>query len=118
MECFEKDDMLEKLCKVSKQYGMFIEFDRALLMCCKERSFDDSIKELYRAAPYLEKKECKHIIPSGSGFFLFENEDELNEYYNQTVGYDGPTELNKYDGYFRVYAYAVNPNGEVYKENT
>jgi hypothetical protein len=101
----------ERLCKETKKWGMYIS-----ITC-----FDDSVREEpEKAALYLDwdNEEHTQIMCNGSGFFLFDTEGEMEEYYQQTVGDDGPTKLNSYNGNTRIYALTCGPDGQTLNENT
>lgn len=107
MEILEKEKILIKLCKLSKKFGMYISFTE-----------DQSWREVCEAAPYLSM--CKHtqVLMDGHGWMLFDSEDEMCDCYDRTVGDDGPTYLNLYNGSANVYAVTCSPTGELLNENT
>ncbi len=105
MEILHKTTVLTRLCKEAKKYGMYVSF-----------SEEDQWVDVISAAPYLKDKD--QIIVDCEGWLLFDTEEEMNNYYNQTVGDDGPTELNNYDGPARVYALTCNLHGQLENENT
>lgn len=78
------------------------------------------------AAPYLalgfqggafDSSICQ-IQVDGYGILLFETEDEVNRYYDMTVGDDGPTQSNPYNGPVRIYALTCSDRGILMRENT
>jgi len=78
--------------------------------------------DLTLAAPYLQLGDSSapwisQAIFEGQGFYVG-SEREVQDLYNQTVGDDGPTELNPYDGPVRVYALTFAPDGRTMNENT
>lgn len=101
---------LELLCKLSNQWGMYIH------TFPPEEGPDESTL----AAPYIntDTQENIELWSAGTGFLLFDTEEEMLGYYNQTVGDDGPTETNDYEGETRVYALTCNNLGELQTENT
>jgi hypothetical protein len=107
MEIFDKSKVLAQLCKESKKYGMFISFS------------DEALHhEIVKDAPYLAN-DCDQILNDGEGWLLFDNEDEMHEYYDQTIGDDGP--IGDLDGDCKpgiVYALTCNPHGQFETENT
>lgn len=82
-----------------------------------------NIEGIFKAAPYLKdlfkvNDKALQIFADGYGLFLFEDEHEMINAYTRTVGDDGPTELNDYDGSTRIYAITCDPNGNLMDENT
>ena len=79
----------------------------------------DLIELIRQAAPYLtDSNEDSQLIADGCGILVFENEAEMGQYYWQTVGDDGPTLTNSYDGPVKVYALTCSAEGEMLNENT
>jgi len=72
--------------------------------------------ELYKAAPYL--KDLDNLLMNDSIIFIFDSKEEMEVYYNQTVGDDGPTKSNQYSGPCRVYALTCSSDGVLLTENT
>jgi len=107
MEIFDKTKVLQLLCKETKRYGMFISF-----------SDEELYQEIIKDAPYLAK-DCDQIINDGEGWLLFDSEEEMEEYYEQTVGDDGPLVSIEEDSRIGiVYAMTCNPHGQIETENT
>lgn len=109
MEILDTHEVFRRLCKAEHRWGVLIEFS-------------DDWEEVQKAAPYLKfiesNPEIVQVLLDGQGILLIETEEEANKIYEQTVGDDGPTELNPYQGKCRVYALLCNPNGEFLNENT
>jgi len=105
MEILDKTKVLERLCKNSDKCGMYIGF-----------SEHEEWNEIINAAPYLKGQD--QILVDCEAWLLFENEEEMMKHYDQTVGDDGPTELNKYNGTALVYAVTCNHYGQIETENT
>ena len=84
---------------------------------CMYISFPGSLNAI-RAAPYLSLKEHGQLIADGEGILIFEDNAAMEHYYKLTVGDDGPTELNPYNGIYRVYALMCSADGEFCGENT
>lgn len=76
--------------------------------------FEDALK----AAPYLSVEEDGQILMDDCGYIVFDSDEEMEKTFCQTVGDDGPTETNKYDGATRVYAITCSADGELQNENT
>ena len=75
--------------------------------------FDEWIEGLKKAAPYLFDEEgCKYlqIVADGQGYLVCESTAELERLFDLTVGDDGPTSTNSYDGPVRVYALTSDGN--------
>jgi len=99
-------DVLALLCKAKGKWGMMTSFE------------EYPMEELFQAAPYLAREEFRIMAVSGHGFIFLDSQTELYELYNQTVGDDGPTFKNPYNGPARVYAVTCSPEGELLTENT
>jgi len=106
MKILESHETLRTLAKALQKPCMFISFE------------PEKIEELVKAAPYLNKEENGQVLVNGWAYLVFDNNAEMEQYYLMTVGDDGPTVLNNYDGSARIYAVTCNPNGEIEKENT
>ena len=72
----------------------------------------------YEAAPYMAEDGFNQMLCDGSGFLVFDSEEEMYRYYDQTVGDDGPTKSNPYDGPVRIYALTCGADGQTQSENT
>lgn len=72
--------------------------------------------ETIMAAPIIAKQGCIPI--DGWELISFDSEEEAWEAYNSTVGEDGSTRSNPYNGKTRVYALLFDPNGIPVTENT
>jgi len=77
-------------------------------------------KEILKAAPYLDCDDNDHMqaLSDGMAILVFDSEEEMEDHYQQTVGDDGPTEKNPYNGPGRVYALTCTASGELQNENT
>ena len=104
MEILTIIEATKKLAKTLQKPVMYISFDGSL--------------NAIRAAPYLSLKEHGQLIADGEGILIFEDNAEMEHYYKMTIGDDGPTELNPYNGIYRVYALICNADGEFVGENT
>jgi hypothetical protein len=75
--------------------------------------------EVRKAAPYLDDDSLLELVAGkGCVTLVCEDMDEARRLYGQTVGDDGPTGTNPYDGPARVYAMLVCPVKGVLTENT
>lgn len=99
-------DVLSALCKAKGKWGMFLSIPEA------------SQKEVLKAAPYLQADHFVSLAVVGHGFIFMDSKEELYGLYHQTVGDDGPTLENPYDGPCRIYALTCNPEGKLQTENT
>jgi len=72
--------------------------------------------ELFEAAPAL--KQNHQAAADGYAFVVCDSLEEMQRVYDSTVGDDGPTDANSYEGAAKVYALTVYPDGEFGNENT
>ena len=105
MRKFTFVELAKAYCKQMRVWGLYI-------------STSGEDWEVTQAAPYLHDIDDMQLICDGAGFLTFHTEEEMLHVYDQTVGDDGPTELNPYDGSTRVYALTISPNGVALNENT
>lgn len=80
-------------------------------------SLSGRFQDIKLAAPYLTVEEM-NVLATEPIHLLFDTMGEMMEAYNQTVGEDGPTKTNQYNGPTRIYACAVKPDGTILTENT
>jgi hypothetical protein len=107
MEIMDKHKILARLCRETKKYGMFISFS-------EEEAYSTVVKD----APYLSVG-CDQVLNDGEGWLLFDNEDEMHEYYDETIGDDGPVcGIDEVCEPGMIYALTCNPNGQFETENT
>lgn len=72
--------------------------------------------EVHKAVPYLPKD---HELLFGDRLLLiFDTEEERDKIYEMTVGDEGSTETNSYDGPAAVYAITIGRDGMFGTENT
>lgn len=81
-------------------------------------SADYDYTEVFKAVPYLNIKDHGQMVIDGYGFVVCDSEAEMVDFYQQTVGDDGPTATNLYDGPARVYALTIDRDGQLQNENT
>ena len=108
------------LCKSTNKWGLYISFNWPL---DEEGKSDFDLFEISKAAPYIDltienKTPDMQMVFDEQGFILCDSEEEMQSLYDQTVGDDGPTKLNSYDGPARVFALTCDPNGNLLGENT
>src|SRR6267142_5136915 len=103
MKSFTQTEIFREACRALNKFGLYISFEFTTNL--------DS--DLFLAAPYLNFQEHSQIIIDGVGYLLFDTREEMESHYRQTVGDDGPTETNPYDGPVRVYALTCNNEGQL-----
>jgi hypothetical protein len=77
----------------------------------------DDPEAMYGAAPYLRDVDLQ-IAVDGQATIVCDSWEECEALYDQTVGDDGPTKTNPYDGPGRVYALTIDATGQMQNENT
>lgn len=97
--------MLSEMCKLRKQYGMYLSWDPNL-----------DVEELHGACPILSKDIL--ALYDSYAYMFFDTEKEMQDNFNRVVGEDGPTALNAYDGEATVYAMTCDNKGELMTVNT
>jgi hypothetical protein len=102
----------QKLCALNKSWGLLISEN------WNGSNIEHDIVESIKAVPYLHIEKDMQIIVDGFGILLFSTEEECRKYYNQTVGDDGPTKTNPYNGPGNWYDLTCDPNGNLVNENT
>lgn len=104
MKSIALHDVLPELCRATKRWGMYYG-----------GSFNDQpLQEVKKAAPWMTPSQ----YVDGTGWLLFNSELEMLAVYHLTVGDDGPTPLNPYNGPAKVYAATCGPDGKLRSENT
>lgn len=106
MEVLNMIELMEKYCAHTNTWGIYISTQNNV-----------GIEELKKAIPYLQFDELVFLV-GGRLVLSFDTEAEMLECYNQTVGDDGPTKTNTYNGPVRVYAVTCNNKGVIQNENT
>ena len=104
-------ELMQLVAKTLKKPCIFLSFQ----FMDENAGLDDMMK----AAPYLNwDKHGQHIM-DGAAVIVCEDYDEQQRLYWMTVGDDGPTKTNPYDGKkARVYALTCNAKGQLENENT
>lgn len=101
-------EIVEALCRATGKWGLYLSLNAT-----------ESPKDLMLAVPYLQLLDEDHgFWDHGGGIILSDTEKEMRELFQRTVGDDGPTPLNTYDGPVRVYACACSPSGQLLGCNT
>lgn len=80
-------------------------------------SFDWEAPDLTKAAPILETEDPVAFM-DGWALFGFDTEEDARAAFESTVGDDGPTSSNTYNGPTKVYALLAGPDGRLMTENT
>ena len=107
MKILNHTQTLQQLCMSSSKWGMYFNI-------CPSHPLTD----VPRAAPWLSLQDHSQTICDENSYVLFDSEEEMLSVYEQTVGDDGPTESNAYNGPVRVYALTCDPTGQMMNENT
>jgi hypothetical protein len=108
----EDSQTISALCKKTGKWGMYVCLGH------KPGEFPDNIDEYIGAAPYLKYPANETVLVNGFGYFLFDHRDDLDYAFDVTVGDNGPTMWNDYDGPASVYALTCGPDGVELDENT
>jgi hypothetical protein len=111
MQKVDKMEALRIMCRTTKKWGMYIGIG-------DWEDTDHFLDELVKAAPYLNVDEYFQLISDEMCYLLFDTEEEMEKTFEMTVGDEGPTSLNKYDGQVRVYAITCSDQGELLETNT
>ena len=118
MKVFSHLEMLDAYCRATKQWALYIGgFDYPDLPLVNVGGVH------LEAAPYLDPntnlpdRHDLQVMMAGCGFVICDSEEEAFSLFDQTVGDDGPTLRNQYDGPHTVYAVLAGPDGWV-TENT
>lgn len=118
-------NVLSILCKSTKKWGIYFHFPD--IDWYKDEkgnhllTYEEFFHQLQQAVPQLnlnDDNETMQAVSAGYGFLLFDNESEMEKVYWNTIGDDGPSSTNQYNGTVRVYALTCDPNGQTLNENT
>lgn len=113
-------DILSLICKEANKFGAYFSFSSPF----GNPDHDHDLlyhrcEELFCAAPWLRAYNMNtSVMIDGFGFILFESKEEMHIIYDQTVGDDGPTKSNPYNGKAQVYMLTCGPDGKLRTENT
>jgi hypothetical protein len=102
---------IELACEVAKRTR------KPVLFLGLRQAEDVGYDEVLKAAPYLTFEDSQALI-DGEAVIVCDSVKEQERLYWQTVGDDGPTKTNTYDGPARVYALTIDKNGQTLNENT
>jgi len=118
VKSISKVDLISLACQKAKKHAMMISFDPRY----QEGGFELFASEVIKAAPYLANfgdwPQFFEIFMDGEGVLFFDSEKEMLDAFSQTVGDNGPTNINSYDGQCAVYALTFYPDGKLGVENT
>lgn len=99
-------------CRVLHKWGLYLYLEQE----DHDPSFTNP-EGVLNAAPYLNNRSL-----TGSGwkeqYLFFDNKLDMERCYWATVGRDGPTDTNPFDGTATVYALTCSPTGQLLNENT
>lgn len=113
MKTLSEFDTLQQLCKGSGKWGL-------LLNIWIKEECDNPYTEAIKAAPYLaDDIDGVGFIVNGGGYLLCDSKEEAYKLFYQTVGDDGPTKYNSYNGSMcKIYACLCDDKGQILTENT
>jgi len=114
MQKLTNNQAFQLLAKSLGKYCMQICFNNGVALSESQTWFE----ELTWAAPYLSYDKDYQILIEGGGILVFESKGEMEKIFDVTVGDEGPTKNNSYDGPAKVYALTCSPDGELLTENT
>lgn len=102
---------IELACEVAKK------FKKPVLFLNLSQADSIAYEEVFKAAPYLGFDDTQ-ALADGNAIIVCDTVKEQEVLYSLTVGDDGPTKFNAYDGPARVYALTIDKNGQTLNENT
>lgn len=105
---FKPHEMLSAMCQAKKKWGIFLQVSND----------GGNWAELQKAVPFFSVSEMAEFWHEFNGVIFLDSEEELQAICGQIIGDEGPTSLNTYNGFARVYALSCGPDGTLYSENT
>lgn len=118
---YSSSDILGELCMYRKQWGIYLSINTPY----DEKDLQDPptnyswMDETIKAAPYMSLTNSYYeILINNGGYVFFNTKKEMEEIFWLTVGDDGPTKTNPYNGPGNVFALTCDPNGQTLNENT
>lgn len=84
-------------------------------------SGEPDLENLQDAAPWtkhLPPEDLLTLLLDQHAIITFESQEVMQIAYDSTVGDEGPTATNPYEGPLRVYALTCDPLGKLLTENT
>lgn len=105
--------VLSALCKATGKWGLYVSI---------ENGSDDpglTVESLMGAASWLTREQAESLFMGDwAAHVLFDTEADMLDAFRRTVGDEGPTAENPYEGPVQVYAMTCGPDGELRDENT
>lgn len=111
MQILTDVQVMQALAKATGKFCMYINI-------FNEGPEETFFAEVMKAAPYLNFDDHLQLMTDGGGIIVCDSKEEMEDLYEQTVGDDGPTKKNSYDGTARVYALTCSNEGVLCNENT
>lgn len=105
----DSHEILQQICFWKRKHGLYLSFNSIGTI---------TPEELNKAAPWLSWDVCLKLWAQQELFLFFDTLTERDEAYQKTIGDDGPTTLNPYNGPARIYALTCSPQGQLLNENT
>jgi hypothetical protein len=124
MNILSRTKLIAQFAKLSNKWIVYLSWGGYYL----SDRFD--YQELLKAAPYLntdlmQDEQAKEEIESAiiwstdnNAILTCETEEEAFYYFDRTVGDDGPTKFNNYQGRANIYAEIIDNNGNSITVNT
>lgn len=109
MKSFSDFAFLQEYCRATGKFGMMISFDSLEAVMATEvpkTPIEECLnrgRDIKLACPYINQLGSTEMV-DGKAYLIFDTEAEMLMIFEMTVGDDGPTSLNDYDGKARVYA--------------
>ena len=109
MKALEFTEALSAIARYHRKPVLYLAFDP-----------DQELEATLSAAPYLRRDLAAfgQLVADAGGYIVCDNDAEMEELFWQTVGDDGPTAANPYQGSGRIYALTCSADGQLRNENT
>lgn len=105
-------DAMALLCEATNSYGIYFSWCQLDI-----DKYEYELEELLKAAPWMRQVNEDNFLWETETFFLLPKE-QVKWLYDMTVGDDGPTAVNSYNGPCKVYALTCDNYGRFLNENT
>lgn len=114
-------DLMVEYCRVTNKWAVFYygwNFYEPR-SGSSESDWQIHLADLEAATVFMDRSAPNYfqVMSDGEGFSIFETKEDMNAFYDNIVGDDGPTKSNPYDGPIRIYALTCGPSGFL-NENT
>lgn len=111
MRVYSQINAARALAKAKKKPVLFLSF---------HTEQDKFAEDVLKAVPYLswDDEDVAQALCDGYAIIVCDSDKERDKLYELTVGDDGPTMFNKYNGPVRVYALTIDRTGQTLNENT